>query len=428
MKRVFTMPNGIRVVIAPYSRAIFSGLSVAFQAGSVYEPPDARGISHFLEHLIAHCNVEFPSFQARGEAIDLLTTEFDAETGQRVMKFTFETDTRNFEKCVKLAHTLITKPQLGKTVIRRELSRIINEKARSADDAETLGIDFIDETMNRGKSGRPSILGELRALSELPPDAFRKFYRTTMVGSRMAVVATGSIDEARAKEIITSIFSTIPEGHPAPDITPALHRRRVHVIPRDTESVYVNIAFPSPFGFAHRNRIVLSLLKNHLVDRESSLLNVRLIGDLGHVYALGGSVWHANGHGYMLISFSVQPEHLTQIFQAVLDEFVLLHNGGISHHDLWMAQRYLKRKARDYRMMPTTEAVFFAEQVLATGDIVPSATFIREVNSFGIRQVRALAKRIIRPDRAHVALVGPLEPATTRRVYAQLHEAQKSCN
>ena len=44
--------NGLRVVTTPMPNAHTMSISFAVRAGSVYDPPRAPGLAHFIEHLI----------------------------------------------------------------------------------------------------------------------------------------------------------------------------------------------------------------------------------------------------------------------------------------------------------------------------------------------------------------------------------------
>ena len=72
--------NGLRVVTTPMPNAHTMSISFAVRAGSIYDPPRAPGLAHFIEHLIFKATEEYTRPQLAA-AMQRCGNRFDPTTG-----------------------------------------------------------------------------------------------------------------------------------------------------------------------------------------------------------------------------------------------------------------------------------------------------------------------------------------------------------
>jgi predicted Zn-dependent peptidase len=416
MKKVFSLDNGVRVGIVPFQRAADIGLAVALDAGSGYEPAELNGVSHLLEHVISvHCR-RFATVQERGEALDSLTSDFDALTDQRVMLFNFETQPKHFVRTVQLAADMLSRPRLTRPVVQSELRRIREEESIDNDNYETLLFDNCMAALNQGTGASQPICGSLANLRTLPMRQIDAWYRRMVVGKRMTVAVAGGVALGVAERAIRNTFHAFRPGQAALSQLIPARRQRLHVTRRQSRTVYVSLAFPVPFGFSHPDRFAMSVFKNHLYGRQSSRLFTQLVVQNGLVYAVDCAIRHTEEQGYLMVTWSVGRKRLMDTFDVVFAETDALADGKISADDLHRATAALKVTARMRNYEPMTQAKFYAEQLLLTGSVCSTRQYASNLSALRVRNIRRVARQAFNRENAHLTIVGPVTPAQEQAI------------
>ncbi len=414
MKKVFALENGVRVALVPFQSTIDVGIGVVLDAGSAYETKAVNGISHLLEHVLAfHCR-RFDTMETRGVVFDACTSNTSAETDQRVMRFGYETKPRHLRAAMELARDTLLRPRINRTTVDHELRRIREEEYLGNDSLEVTLIDKTMANLNQGTAGSLPILGTLDRLGALTLKDIRAWYQQFTVGHRCAVAVTGCFDAAIAERLVRRCFGSLKPGEPAPPLPYPKVRQRLRVTRRESQTVYVSLSFPVPFGFADPKRLAVSVLRNHLYGRESSRLFLQLITQTGLVYGVECSVRHTEGNGYVLINWSVHSSAMLETLGIVINETQALANGMFTQDHLHLAQVALKASARERNYDPHSQAKFYAEQLLLTGDVLSTGQFVRALSNVRVRDVRRVARSIFPTQQAILTLVGPV-PKSLRR-------------
>lgn len=422
MKKIITLDNGMGIAIVPYSKATDIGLAVAFN-GSVFE--EENGITHFIEHMMIRRCAKFPNFVCRGRALDRYTRNNSPGTDHRAMVISFEIDPKHFSEAVKLVRCLIKNPMLKRDVIELEADSISVEKARDNDNCEITLTDFANSFFFQNGSASREILGSVDKLKVLPISKFREVHSRMVSGHRMTVVVTGDVKTAFAERSIVKNFSSFSAGTTAQlNISKKRRRReRVLIAERSSSIVYISVTFPIPYTYNHPDRIAFSAMKTHLVGLESSVLYAKLVGELGLVYFPSIDAWYTPRMGRVMITTATNPANTMKILSAIFETLRALRNGNLSGEDLHLAAQHLKNKVRDLHCYPEKESAFFAEQLLATGEIITCDDYIREVNELGVKDVIRVAKRVLRPENAWIVLLGPVGQDFKKNIYTLLRKA-----
>lgn len=421
MKKVFSLENGVRVALVPFQSSIDVGIGIALDAGSAYETKAVNGLSHLLEHVLAfHCR-RFDTMETRGVAFDACTSNTSAETDQRVMRFGYETKPRHLRPAMELARDALLRPRINRTTIDHELRRIREEEYLGNDDPEVTLMDKTMANINQGTNGSMPILGTLDRLGELTLKDIRQWYQQFTVGNRCAVAVTGCVDAIVAERLIRRCFGSLKPGEPAPTLPYPRVRKRLRVTRRESQTVYVSLSFPVPFGFAHPDRLAVSVLRNHLYGRESSRIFLQLISQTGLVYGVSCSIRHTEGNGYVLINWSVHKSAVLETLRVVLSETQALASGAFTQDHLHRAQVALKASARERNYDPHSQSKFYAEQLLLTGDVLSTRQFISALSDVGVRDVRRVARSIFPTNQAILTLVGPVTKNLARDVRGLLY-------
>jgi len=82
MHKITTLPNGLKVILAPIEGTKSTTVLCLVGAGSRYETKDINGISHFLEHMFFKGAERYKNAAEVASAIDGVGGDFNAFTGK----------------------------------------------------------------------------------------------------------------------------------------------------------------------------------------------------------------------------------------------------------------------------------------------------------------------------------------------------------
>lgn len=424
MKKIMTLSNGLTVLLDQNDRSIDVGICVAIAAGSRFEPKDKSGIAHILEHLMADENARFQTHQEFANALDRLTRAFSAETYREFVTFTFKTTRSSVIPCIDLAANIVLKPRLRRNALDREIRRICEAEELIDRDSNDKWIHYlVEEMVFMGNGLGNTISGDISLLRSINTDDIRNWYRKVISARRTVVAMVGNFDADKVSQKIRDVFGRMTEGAPftIEPFQPGQRRIRLRLINQPTRIVQIAIAFPT-FGFDHPQRITLSVMNNHLgsLRRYSSRLFQRLAGENGLVYGVCSDLWHFSDSGKLTISAGSKCSNLIEVMRIIAEEIAKLKEKKLTSEELWLAKKSLKEDAREMSYNAMETAQFFAQQLLATNEVISADQFIRSINKIRAIDIKRMARKIFRPGKMNVILIGPVQSLDRRQVIAAL--------
>jgi zinc protease len=294
-QEMFTLDNGLQVVVIPDRRAPVVEHMIWYRVGAADEPPGQSGLAHFLEHLMfkATERMESGAFSATVEA-----------NGGRDNAFTSWDYTAYHQRVAADRLGLMMQMEADRmTGLRLDLSDwlperdvILEERSQTVDSSPDR---LLGEAMRRAlfqnhPYGRP-IIGWRHEIAALDDTAAKDFYRRHYAPNNAVVIVAGdvSLDEVRAlAEAHYGPIPAQPEVGPRrrPSEPPALAERRVVLTDPRVARPYVSRIYLAPNRRAgdQRQAAALQMLAAILGGSEqTSVLERRLT----HEQGLSLSVW-----------------------------------------------------------------------------------------------------------------------------------------
>ncbi|MBW4332208.1 insulinase family protein [Stakelama sp. CBK3Z-3] len=223
----FTLPNGLRVIVAPDHKAPVVAVSVWYHVGSKDEPAGKTGFAHLFEHLMFGGSENsdqswFTPMQSIG-ATDLNGTTYFDRTNY------FETvprgalDTALFLESDRMGHLLgaVTKPKL-------DVQRGVVQNEKRQGDNQPGGLIDYDVYATLFPEGHPyhhTTIGSMADLDAASLETVKGWFRDHYGPNNAVLVLAGDIDLPAAKTLVTKYFGDIPRGpqsHPAEADVPTL--------------------------------------------------------------------------------------------------------------------------------------------------------------------------------------------------------------
>jgi zinc protease len=329
----YTLPNGLKVVLARDSSVPTATVGVYYGIGFRIEPRNRTGFAHLFEHLLFQGSQHAP----KGTFIGSITNAGGALNGSTRFDFTnyYEVVPSNaLEQVLWLEADRMARPVINQEVLANQQGVVANEVKVNVLNQPYGGWPWLDmpQLANRNWHNAHNFYGELADLQAATvADAqqfFANFYRPT----NAVLVVAGDIDYAATRAMVDRYFGSIPSGDPVrlPDISePRQTEEKFKVKP---DPLAPRPAFAAAWHVPERNSpewYAMGLIDQILVQGQDSRLFEELVRKRGIAGAVQGGIniglgnmYNYNGPMLWTVGLIHDPSKTRQEITAALDSVI----------------------------------------------------------------------------------------------------------
>jgi zinc protease len=352
--RYFTLPNGLKVVLARDTSVPIATVAVYYGIGFRVEPRERTGFAHLFEHLMFQGSANAP----KGTLINTVTNAGGVLNGSTRFDFTnyYEVAPSGaLERLLWIDADRMARPVINDEVLKNQQGVVGNEVKVNVLNQPYSTWPWIDLPMlaNTNWYNSHNFYGELKeieAATVADADAFRKqFY----VPNNAVLVVAGDIDYAATRTMVERLFGPIPRG---PDVTlPDLSEPR-QTAPRfktRTDPLAPKPGFAAGYHVPPRGTAdwyAMGLLDQVLVQGDDSRLKQKLVNETGITGDVSGGINADLGNmfnyrGPMLWSFNFthdpgkSDKEITAAINQVIED---VRTRGVTQEELDRARTKLR--------------------------------------------------------------------------------------
>ncbi len=246
--RRFSLPNGLRVVLAPSDDSPTASVWVWYRVGSKNERPGITGASHWVEHMLFQGSPKY----GKGE-IDRAVVG----VGGALNAFT-DTDFTAYFTTVPRAHLAVpldieadrmTRAKIEDAEVERERTVIHSEREGNENWPEFRVEEELYQLAFRHHPYRWDALGRRLDIEQMTPEELRDYYRTYYGPKNATLVIAGGFDLRPTEREVRRRFSRIPgtgASVEVADVEPAATGPRQSDLAGPGTTPYVEVGWRAP--------------------------------------------------------------------------------------------------------------------------------------------------------------------------------------
>ncbi|CAL8088297.1 unnamed protein product [Calicophoron daubneyi] len=196
-----------------------SAAALCVRTGSFSDPPEAQGLSHFLEHMVFMGSAKYPSENDFGAYLSKRGGQSNAWTSNEFTLFHFDVKRKHFQRSLDRFANFFISPLLQRDSTDRELAAVHSEfELANARDSSRLQ-HFIGSLAAPDSPFRIFGYGNFRSLKEIPEEnhtdiySLLQKYREQMYSSHRMTLALYSKDTLdNLEKMAREIFSGVPNS------------------------------------------------------------------------------------------------------------------------------------------------------------------------------------------------------------------------
>jgi len=342
MKKIITLPSGMRVALHPMKHTRVVTIGVYVGVGSCCESKDSNGISHFIEHMVFKGTGQRSAFEIANE-MESIGAQINAFTSRDCTAFyTISTD-EHTEKCCEILSDIFFNSKLAPDSMENEKGVVIEEINMCNDDTTDLCQDQLN-LAHYGDTGlgRP-ILGSIKNVKSFTPEDLRDYMSRYYCADNVVVSVAGNIDENALLDLINTYFENKfvnKVSSRCEKTTKRIFRRQMKIL-KPTEQINIAFAFPS-YKISDKRISSLYLLSNILGGGMSSRLFQKLREENGLVYDVYATDSEYKHTGMFMVYLAAKPESAEKAVRVVKEVFLDVKNNLITQQELRKGKEQLK--------------------------------------------------------------------------------------
>jgi predicted Zn-dependent peptidase len=145
-------PNGFKLIHEKVTNYSTSSINVFCDVGSIYEPINLRGVSHFIEHMCFKGTKRVPIPKDIFMTYDKVGAYLNAYTEKRYTCYTVKCDSDYLENIIEMISDMMLNSTFNKTEFKKEERVVIEENIKSADTPSDLMYEQLTEMIYKGSS------------------------------------------------------------------------------------------------------------------------------------------------------------------------------------------------------------------------------------------------------------------------------------
>jgi predicted Zn-dependent peptidase len=190
-KHIF--PNGFKLVHEKINhKNESSSINVFCDVGSIYEPENLRGASHFIEHMCFKGTKKVPKSKDIYLTYDKIGAYLNAYTEKRYTCYTVKCDSDFLESIISMLSDMLLNSTFDKKEFIKEEHVVIEENVKSEDLPSNIMFDILTEMIYKGSSFE-NVVDKLEYhKSKFVYEDIIEFYKLFYKPSRMVLSITSS--------------------------------------------------------------------------------------------------------------------------------------------------------------------------------------------------------------------------------------------
>jgi len=172
----FALRNGLRVVATTMPNERSFTVALALRAGSIFDPPKAPGLAHFLEHLIFKSTEDYSRAELAA-AMQKCGNRFDPATNKEIISISGTVPARKSEDALQVIASVAQRPRFDAEDFETE-RHVVLEELRDWEEDPSKRIELLTDKTLWGAHPLGRDVGGTRAsVREMTRSQVRRFYR-----------------------------------------------------------------------------------------------------------------------------------------------------------------------------------------------------------------------------------------------------------
>jgi zinc protease len=402
-----TLPNGARLILREERATPLVAMRAAFVSGLRFETEENNGITTLLSRMLTRGTASLGAEEIQ-HVMDACAGSIAGAGGRNSVSLRAEALSRHFDRAFTLLADCLLDPAFPDDELERERSLVLQEIAAREDRPSSLAFDAFSRALFQAHPYRMPQIGERATVERLDAEQLRAHHRRFHDPSRMVLAIIGDVNRSEALDRARTLFGGAgEESSPLPEIpheSPPTERLRVHrTLARAQAHVVMGFQGLTLFDPDRHALEVLSTVLSGMGGR----LFTELRDKRSMAYTVTSMAVEGLDPGYFAVYIGTSPDKREAAEAGMEAELQKVIDQPVTGAELDRARAHLVGTHEIGLQRNAARAALLALDGVYGLGLDNFEHYGERIQSVTAEDILRVARRIIRLDRAVVAVVGP---------------------
>ncbi len=408
--KLFTYPNGLRLVTAPMENTKSVMVLILVATGSRYETQENSGISHFLEHLMFKGTAKRPGTLDISYELDSIGADYNAFTTKEYTGYYVKCASDKINTALDVISDIFQNSKFDAQEMDKERGPIKEEINMYFDIPARHVMELFDQLIYGDHPLGWNVAGKKEIIDALRREDIVEYFNTHYFAKSTLVCIAGNITPDTAEEKVANYLNNIREAEIIKPI-PALEDQnepRLKIFNKKTDQTHINLGFRA-YSRLHPKLEALEAMSFILGSGMSSRLFVEVRQKLGLAYRVGSGATSYNETGDFSTFAGLNNDNLLDALKVILREHKKLVQEPVSEQELQRTKDYAKGRLAIGLETSDAYASFYGEQELLENRMLTPEERLEKVMAVTREDIQEVAEDILKPEKLNLAVIGPFK-------------------
>jgi len=410
------LDNGLRLVTVELPHLHTASVVMYAKVGSRFEDERDNGLSHFLEHMLFRGTDRHPDAYQINYAIEALGGTLYAETGRDYSLYQIVLHPRHVARGLEILGDLFASPTFRDIDLERKI--IVEEILEDLDDRGR-NINLDDQSRKLAWDDHPlgfPITGPLRNVRRFSVGDVRGHFQRFYGAANMVLAVAGPLTSEEIGRQAKTAFARVPRGARRKPLAPrpAGPGPRFRAVHNEAAQTQVHILFHA-LAETDPGYLALRALVRVLDDGMSTRLHYQICDQKGLAYSVAGTLHSYHDAALLEIDAACAHAKLPALVTESLAMLGRFRDELVGEDELEKAKRrFVSDIESSYDDLDGLCGWFGGTELFVRADAQEKRA--RALARVRPEDIRTVARRVLRPERLSVTVVGSLAPTLSRKV------------
>lgn len=399
------LKNKLRVLVESDPSATTASVLVLTKTGAWREPEKLSGISHFLEHMLFKGTKTQKTARKVAETLDKIGGSYNAFTSEEFTGYYAKVSPHHAQIALNWVEDIFCNSTLPAQEAEKEKGVIVEEINMRRDNPMSYVQVIWPQLLYGNQPAGRDIAGTKESVKGIKRKDLVEWRNNNYTVDNTILVLTGNWEKVKIdgfQNIRTGL------GRIQPKVVEKQSKPAVMVDYRETDQTHFCLGVRA-FPRGHADKYVLKVLAVLLGGMMSSRLFSIIRDKLGLAYYIHTSVDSSRDAGYLVTQAGVDNKRADEAIKAVWKEYLQLVKKPVSLVELKKAKECIKGHLALSLETSSSRALFYGTQELLEDKVMTRQEIEKEIDKVTVADVQRVAKKIFKPSKLNLTVVGPFK-------------------
>lgn len=375
MYNLFTLNNGLKVVVENIEHFNSVSIGLWVENGSRKENFYNNGVSHFIEHMLFKGTSNRTSRQIV-EQIEDVGGQINAFTGKESTCYYIKTLDTHLELSLEILSDMLFNSLFNEEDIEKEKGVVIEEINMSKDNPEDVLMDVHAKAAWENDGLSLPILGTENTVKSFDRNLLINYLKMNYIPENCVLSICGNINMKNIEKLLEKYFGKWKTENKNITVysTPKITTNN-YFVKKDIEQLHINLGIQG-MALGHDDLYTSILLSNILGGGASSILFQKIREELAVCYSIYMYMSSHVNNGLINIYAGINPQYAKEAIEAIENETKNFVKYKISKEKLYKTKEQLKGnyilglESTSSRMFSNGKAVLFLNKINTPQDVI----------------------------------------------------------